>query len=105
MKRLPINLWTAEQDIAVMHLTAEKRTAAAIAEIIGRSATAVRIRRRHLGCSPGNYNNGKQAADRGTRVECLLATIEQAKRDRRAKAYVRELRKGLIVLRAREQGV
>jgi hypothetical protein len=97
--------WMPSDDAIVRQMTADKRTAAAIAEVVGRSATAVRIRRRTLGISPGSHNNGKKPKDRGTRIECLIQTIEQAKREHRAAVYIRELRTGLVILLARERGL
>lgn len=104
MNRIPITYWTAEQDRDLIRLANEGKPAWAIGEAIGRSATAVRIRRRMLDCAPG-LKGQEGPAPLSERVVQLRATIEQAVRNRRAKKYIRELRKGYIVLRARERGL
>lgn len=98
--------WSRDEDALLLRMDRDGKSAREITEALpGRSFQAVSRRRRYLDDKHRPKNHERPMASVAVRVEQLVATIERARKERRAKAYIRELRKGLIVLRARERGV
>lgn len=98
--------WTPDESDILIRMDKDGATNAEIADALpGRSARQVRRRREETIGKRQRRGKTTGPAPLRKRIEALEATIEQAVKNRRAKKYIRELRKGYIVLKARERGV